>query len=160
TEGGVVSGGVKLTLLSVLVEAVLRLPAASCATPAEIEAITVPAVVMPLTAKIGRAACRESVSVSVAPAVLVKVTPAPVKPLTGLLKTALKLVGALVVGLAWTAAWLSFTEGGVVSGGVKLTLLSVLVEAVFRLPAASCATPAEIEAITVPAVVMPLTATL
>src|SRR5438046_490244 len=32
----------KLTLLSVLVEAVLRLPAASCATPAGMLAITVP----------------------------------------------------------------------------------------------------------------------
>ena len=39
-----------VTVLSVLVEAVLVLPAASCATPAAIVAITVPAVVTPLTA--------------------------------------------------------------------------------------------------------------
>ena len=52
TEGGVVSGGVKLTLLSVLVEAVLRLPAASVAIPAAMVAMTVPLVVMPLTATV------------------------------------------------------------------------------------------------------------
>src|SRR5947207_12948460 len=67
------------------------------------------------------------------------VTPAPVKPLTGPLKTAVKLIGEALVGSAWPTAWLIVTVGGVAS---KLTLLSVLVEAVFRLPAASCATPA------------------
>src|SRR5205814_3776434 len=66
------------------------------------------------------------------------VTPAPVKPLTGPLKTAVKLIGELFVGSTWPAAWLIVTAGRVAS---KLTLLSVLVEAVFRLPAASCATP-------------------
>ena len=39
-------------------------------------------------------------------------------------------------------------------------MLSVLVEAALALPAASCATPAAIVAITVPLPVMPLTATL
>src|SRR5688500_18936243 len=39
----------KLTLLSALVEAVLVLPAASCAAPAAMLAVTVPLVVMPLT---------------------------------------------------------------------------------------------------------------
>src|SRR5947208_13184048 len=67
------------------------------------------------------------------------VTPAPVKPLTGPLKTAVKLIGEALVGSAWPTAWLIVTVGGVAS---KLTLLSVLVEAVFRLPAASCAFPA------------------
>ncbi|HEV8655165.1 MAG TPA: hypothetical protein VGR85_06610, partial [Candidatus Limnocylindria bacterium] len=42
----------------------------------------------------------------------------------------------------------------------KLTLLSVLVEAVLALPAASWAAPAAMLAVTVPLVVMPLTATL
>ena len=53
--------------------------------------------------------------------------------------------------------WFSSTTGDT---GVKVTLLSVLVEAVFRLPAASCATPAGMLASTVPEEVMPLTATL
>src|SRR6266513_1704461 len=98
-----------------------------------------------------------TVIVFVPPAVPLMVTPAPVKPLTGPLKTAVKLIGELLVGSAWPAAWLIVTVGGVAS---KLTLLSVLVEAVLRLPAASCAAPAAMLAITVPAVLMPLTATL
>jgi hypothetical protein len=52
--------------------------------------------------------------------------------------------------------WFSSTTGDT---RVKVTLLLVLVEAVFRLPAASCATPAGMLAITVPLEVMPLTAT-
>src|SRR5206468_4493382 len=55
TVGGVVSGALNVTLLSVLVDAVLPLPAASVATPAPIVASTVPEVV-----KIGRASWRES----------------------------------------------------------------------------------------------------
>src|SRR5262245_39627359 len=43
---------------------------------------------------------------------------------------------------------------------VNATLLSVLVEALFVLPATSVAPPAGTEATTFPAVVMPLTATL
>src|SRR5205809_7526967 len=86
------------------------------------------------------------------------VTPAPLKPLTGSLKTAVKLIGELLVGSAWPGAWLIVTEGGVVSAGVKLTLLSVLVEAVLRLRAASLGAPAGMLAITVPAVLMPRTA--
>ena len=49
------------------------------------------------------------------------------------------------------------TLGGVLS---YVTVLSVLVEAVLALPAASCATPAATEAITVPSLAIPLTATL
>ena len=41
-----------------------------------------------------------------------------------------------------------------------MTVLSVEVEAALALPARSVATPAPIEATTVPAVVMPVTATL
>src|SRR6266513_2004481 len=101
-----------------------------------------------------------TVAVLVPPAVPLMVTPALVKPLTGSLKTAVKLIGELLVGSAWPAAWLIVTEGGVVSAGVKLTLLSVLVEAMLVLPAASRATPAGMLASTVPALLMPLTATL
>ena len=39
-------------MLSVLVEAVLALPAASCAAPAAMVAITVPLPVMPVTATV------------------------------------------------------------------------------------------------------------
>src|SRR5947199_8900033 len=42
-------------------------------------------------------------------------TPAPLKPLTCLLKTAVKLIGEVLVGSAWPVAWLIVTEGGVVS---------------------------------------------
>jgi hypothetical protein len=41
-----------------------------------------------------------------------------------------------------------------------VTVLSVLVDVVLALAAVSCALPAAIEAMTVPSVVMPLTATL
>src|SRR5205823_2471037 len=145
--------GVKVTLLSVLVEAVLPLPAASVAIPAAMVAMTVPLVVMPLTDRESVVEGQVTVTVVVRPAVPLMVTPAPVKPLTGPLKTAVKLIGEALVGSAWPTAWLIVTVGGVAS---KLTLLSVLVEAVFRLPAASCATPAGMLAITVPSVVMPL----
>src|SRR5437899_1555997 len=160
TVGGVVSAALNVTLLSVLVDALLPLPAPSLAIPAAIVAITVPLVVMPLTVSLHVPVPLLTVAVLVPPAVPLSVTPAPVKPLTGSLKTAVKLIGELFVGSAWPAAWLIVTEGGVVSGGVKLTLLSVLVEAVLVLPAASCATPAAMLAITVPALLMPLTATL
>src|SRR5437773_11368735 len=59
-------------------------------------------------------------------------------------------MGAVLVGSACPAAWLIVTVGGV---GSNVTVLSVLVEAVFPLPAASVAPPAGIVAITVPPVV-------
>src|SRR5437762_4502809 len=49
------------------------------------------------------------------PAVPLSVMPALLKPLTGSLKTAVKLIGEALVGSAWPAAWLIVTEGGVVS---------------------------------------------
>src|SRR5439155_474260 len=132
----------------------------SLAIPAAIVAMTVGLVVRLLTSAVSVLGPPLTVTVLVPPAVPLIVTSVPVKPLTGSLNTAVKLIGEALVGSAWPAAWLIVTVGGVVSGGVKLTLLSVLVEAVLRLPAASCAIPAEIEAITVPALLMPLTATL
>src|SRR5436190_1628678 len=90
------------------------------------------------------------------PAVPLMVTPAPVKPLTGPLKTAVKLIGEALVGSAWPAAWLIVTAGRVAS---KRSEERRVGEAGFRLPAASCATQAGMLAITVPSVVMPLTAT-
>src|SRR5438034_2438536 len=57
-------------------------------------------------------------------------TSLPVKPLTDSLKTAVKVMGAVLVGSACPAAWLIVTVGGV---GSNVTVLSVLVEAVFPL---------------------------
>ena len=79
----------------------------------------------------------EIVTVLVPPAVPLIVTSAAVKPLTASLNTAVKLIGEAEVGSAWPAAWLIVTVGAVVSGAVKVTVLSVLVEAVLALPAAS-----------------------
>src|SRR5438094_701983 len=64
-----------------------------------------------------------TVAVLVPPAVPLMVTPALVKPLTGSLKTAVKLIGELLVGSAWPAAWSIVTVGGVVSPTVKLAAL-------------------------------------
>src|SRR5204863_8663607 len=62
------------------------------------------------------------------------VTPAPVKPLTGPLKTAVKLIGELFVGSAWPAAWLIVTAGGVASGRAGVVALAE-VECAVRVPA-------------------------
>ena len=58
------------------------------------------------------------------------------------------------------AGSVAVTVGGVVSGSTQDTVLSALVEATLPLPPASVATPAPIVAMTVPEVVMPVTATL
>src|SRR5213594_3848666 len=154
TVGGV---GSNVTGLSVLVEAVFPWPAASVAPPAGIVAITVPPLVRPLTATVEVLGPPVTSTVVVPPAVPPITTSLPVKPLTDSLKTAVKVMGAVLVGSACPAAWLIVTVGGV---GSNVTVLSVLVEAVFPLPAASVAPPAGIVAITVPPVVRPLTATV
>src|SRR5206468_3558827 len=98
-----------------------------------------------------------SAAVVVPPAVPPITTSLPVKPLTGSLKTAVKVMGAVLVGSGSEERRVGVAGGG---GGSKVTVLSVLVEAVFPLPAASVAPPAGIVAITVPPVVRPLTATV
>src|ERR671914_443932 len=90
-----------------------------------------------------------TLAVFVPPAVPPIVTSAPVKPLTGSLNTTVKLIGEALVGSAWVAAWLIVTVGAVVSGGVHVTVLSVLVDAVLLLFAASVGTPGGILAMTV-----------
>src|SRR5882672_3108167 len=52
-----------------------------------------------------------TVTVLVPPALPEIVTPAPLKPLTGSLKTAVKLIGELLVGSAWPAALSIVTVG-------------------------------------------------
>src|SRR6185369_13935171 len=152
TVGTVVS---KVTVLSVLVEAALTLPAASLAAPAAMFAITVPSVI-PLTATLYVLGPPVTVTVLVPPAVPLIVTSLLAKPLTGSLNTTVKSIGEVLAGSACPAAWLIVTVGAVVS---KVTVLSVLVEAALTLPAASFAAPAAMFAITVPSVI-PLTATL
>ena len=56
------------------------------------------------------------------------------------------------VGSAWELPWLIVTVGTTVS---YVITLSVEVEASFRFPAASCATPEGIVAMTVPLAVIP-----
>src|SRR5687768_6528576 len=126
----------KLTLLSVLVEAVLLLPAASCATPAAMLAVTVPLVVMPLTAMLYVLGPPLTVAVLVPPAVPPMVTSADVNPLTASLNTAVKVIGLAPVGSACAAAWLMLTVGAVLS----LATVTVTGAEVVRLPAASRAT--------------------
>src|SRR5438874_10417145 len=80
-----------------------------------------------------------TVAVLVPPAVPLSVTPAPVKPLTGLLKTAVKLIGKLLVGSAWPAAWLIVTVGGLALETVTVTGAEAV-----RRPAASRATAVKV----------------
>src|SRR5439155_24407312 len=111
----------------------------SLAIPAAIVAMTVGLVVRLLTSAVSVLGPPLTVTVLVPPAVPLIVTSVPVKPVTGSLNTAVKLIGEALVGSAWPAAWLIVTVGGVVSGGVLITLLSVLVVAVIRLPECSLA---------------------
>jgi hypothetical protein len=53
----------------------------------------------------------------VPPAVPPIATSLPVKPVTGSLKTTVKLMGPLLAGSAWVPAWLMVPVGEVVSGG-------------------------------------------
>jgi len=78
------------------------------------------------------------------------------KPVTGMLKTTVKWIGDVCVGSFCPAAWLIVTKTG---KPLQVTLLSVLVEAVFKLPAKSLTFPAGMEAISVPSLVIPLTDT-
>src|SRR6266851_1340670 len=143
TVGAVVS----FTTVTVTGVEVVRLPAVSCATAVM--------VCEPLVAVLVFQAIEYGAVVTAAPAL----TPSSRNwtPATPVLSEALAVTLIVPETLAPEAGEVMLTVGAVAS---KLTLLSVLVEAVFRLPAASCATPAAREASTVPALVMPLTAAL
>src|SRR5437762_12312065 len=80
-------------------------------------AMTVLSVFRPLACSLELLGPPVTVTVLVPPALPLIVTPAPLKPLTGSLNTAVKLIGDLLVGSAWPAAWLIVTEGRGVSGG-------------------------------------------
>src|SRR5687768_5621117 len=92
----------------------------------------------------------------VAPAVPLSVTSPVAKPVTASLYVTVKRIGVAEVGLDCAAALLIVTVGGV----SYVTVLSVLVEAKLGLVPASIATPALMEAITVPLVVIPDTETV
>src|SRR5437667_11365927 len=103
------------------------------------EAFTVPADLLPLPALPTRRSSELTVTVLVPPAVPLIVTPAPVKPLTGSLKTAVKLIGEALVGSAWPAAWLIVTVGGLALETVTVTGAEAV-----RRPAASRATAVKV----------------
>src|SRR5512145_225066 len=144
-----------VTVLSVLVEARFGFEPASIATPALMEAITVPLVVIPDTETLYTVGPPETTAV-IAPAVPLRVTSPVAKPVTASLNVTVKRIGEAEVGSACPAAWLIVTVGG----ASYVTVLSVLVEARFGFEPASVATPALMEAITVPLVVMPDTETV
>src|SRR6185369_7160150 len=90
-----------------------------------------------------------------APAVpLMMTSVASSKSVTGSLKTTWKLIGLLSAGSFCPLAWSIVTVGRVVS---YVTVLSVLVLAVFKFPLTSRSLFAAIDAVTVPSPVMPVT---
>ena len=86
-------------MLSLLVDAVLKFPAPSWATPAAIVATSVPFII-PLTATLYVLGPPVRTTVLVPPAVPLIVTPELMNPVTGSLKTAVKLIGDALVGSA------------------------------------------------------------
>src|SRR5215831_10367085 len=99
--------GFHVTVLSVLVEAVLVFPAVSLAAAVGIDATTVPAVVIPVTLTVYVGPLPLMLAASVPPAVdPVKAMSLAVKPVTGSLKTTVKLIGEVAVGSDWPPAWL------------------------------------------------------
>ncbi len=99
-----------MTVLSVLVEARFGSDAAFRATPAGTLAMTVPVVVMPVTATLYVVPLPVTAPV-VAPAVPLSVTSPVAKSVTDSLKTTVKLIGEIPVGSAWPTAWLIVTVG-------------------------------------------------
>src|SRR5436190_6413019 len=148
-----------VTELSVLVLAVFGLVDRSCTTPATMLAVTVPDVIIPVTATFQ---VMLSAVVGICATPPVDVPPTVMSPavkvagLIAVLKTTVKLIGLAFVGSACPPAWSIDTVTGVL---LKVTVLSPLVLARLRLPAASAITPAPMDAVTVPVVVMPVTAT-
>ena len=93
------------TVLSVLVDPRLRLPAASVAAPAGTLATTLPAVVIPDTATLYVGPVPVTTAVSVPPTVLpAKLMSFEAKPVTVSLNVTVKLIGLVFVGSAWPAA--------------------------------------------------------
>src|SRR6266705_770178 len=142
-----VTVGATLSTVTVTGAEVVRLPAVSCATAVM--------VCEPLLAPVVFQAIEYGGVVTAAPAL--RPSSWNCTPATPTLSEALAVTLIVPETVAPEAGELMLTVGPVAS---KLTLLSVLVEAVFGLPAASCAMPAAMEAMIVPAVLMPLTATV
>src|SRR5439155_1503151 len=137
TVGGV---GSKVTVLSVLVEAVFPLPAASVAPSAGIVRSDGVVEGRRVTAGVWVLGQTVTSTVLVPPAVPPITTALRGRQLTCSLKSGVEVVCSVLVGSGCAAAWLVV----VVGGGSNVTVLSVLVEAVFPLPAASVAPSAGI----------------
>ena len=99
--GGVLSHA---TVLSDEVDALLLFPALSDATPAAIDAVTVPGVDIPVTATLYVVPEPVTVATFVPPAVPVIVTSPVAKFVTVSLKTTVKLIGLVFVGSACPTA--------------------------------------------------------
>ena len=112
------------------------------------EALAMEGVVAVLTA--------DDVPQAVAPAEPLRLTSPVAKSDTDSLNTTVNRIGETSSGSGCAAAWLIVTLGGVASHATDADPG----DARFVLVAASAATPASIEATTLPAVVMPVTATL
>ncbi len=135
----------QVTVLSTDVEAVLALPAISVATPAAMLAMTVPEMVIPVTATLNVVGPPLTVPVLTPPDVPVIVTPPVENPLTVSLNTAVKLIGLAFVGSTWPTAWLMVTVGAVrsmVTAGPSVTA--------FGLPTTSVTALTRSRRITVP----------
>jgi hypothetical protein len=102
-----------------------QFPAESCATPADIVAITAPLDVIPLTATSYVIGPPVTVTVFVPPAVPLMVTPLLLKPVTGSLKMTVKLIGETLVGSACPAAWLIVTVG-IAESTIVMSLATLL----------------------------------
>ena len=122
-----------MTVLSVEVEAVLLLPATSVTLLAEIEAITVPSVVMDDVAIVQVMLSEvdgelHEIPVAVEPAVLIS----PEVKVAGSIaseNTTVKLIKGLLVGSDWPPDWLTVTVGAVVSLIILITLLAPVLPA-------------------------------
>src|SRR5439155_1737369 len=153
TVGGV---GTIVTVLGSEEEA-FELQAGGLLAPPGLLTFTLQPVVRPLTATVLVLGAPVPDAVFVPTPRSSDLTSLPVKPLTDSLKTAVKVMGAVLVGSACPAAWLIVTVGGV---GSNVTVLSVLKSEERRVGKECVARRAGYDAINVPPVVRPLTATV
>src|SRR5436190_1832072 len=122
-------------------------------------AVTVPEVAIPVTATFHVMLSAVVGACAVPPVEVPPIVTSAAVNVAGLiasLKTTVKLIGQALVGSTCATAWSMVTVGTTLS---NVTVLSVLVLAEFALVAGSWTTPAGMSAITVPDVVMPVTAT-
>ncbi len=149
-------GAVPSYVTEAIVEAELGFPNESDTAPALTEAVTVPSPESPPTCRL-YVVPEPVTDFVVGPAVPLIVTSLLSKPVTDSSKTIVKLIVETFVGSLCPPALLIVTAGPVAS---KATVLSEEVPATLLLSAISVATPALMEATTLPGVVIPVTATV